>query len=164
MLWSRCVRMGQQSKQIGAKSDENLSQNYENLVSGRPETILCRWLRQGRVWWERGHGFGWTFGRKGNPKLVFLEIPKIENGTQIQPFSKDRHQGPLKTVPGSGFEKPMKTRSGMIGFIWSKTIKNIKEWSLFLILGHSQKLWKNDAKGDPKSHVFFWSKMATWTF
>ena len=46
-----------------------------------------------------------SFGGKGGPKGAFLEIPKIGNGTKIQLFSKDRHRDPLKTVPGSGFEK-----------------------------------------------------------
>ena len=46
--------------------------------------------------------------RKWCPKGTFLKSPKIENGTKIKFFNKDRHQDPLKTVPGSGFEKTMK--------------------------------------------------------
>ena len=42
-----------------------------------------------------------------------------------------------------------------------KPLKSIETQILFLILGHSKKQWKNYAKGDLKSHVF-WSKMATW--
>ena len=41
-----------------------------------------------------------------------------------------------------------------------KPLQSIEKQTLFLILGHSQKLLKNDAKGDLKSHVFG-SKMAT---
>ena len=50
-------------------------------------------------------GFLSRFSRKCRPKGAFLEIPKIENGTKIQLFSKDRHRDPLKRDPGSGFEK-----------------------------------------------------------
>ena len=42
-----------------------------------------------------------------------------------------------------------------------KPLKSIEKQTLFLILGHSKKQWKNDAKGDLKSHVLG-SKMATW--
>ena len=42
-----------------------------------------------------------------------------------------------------------------------KPLKSIEKQTLFLILGHSQKQWKNDAKGDLKSHALE-SKMATW--
>ena len=52
------------------------------------------------------------FGGKGNPKGALLEMPKIENGTKIKLFSKDRHQDPLTTVPGSGFEKYTRSENG----------------------------------------------------
>jgi hypothetical protein len=42
-----------------------------------------------------------------------------------------------------------------------KPLKSIEKQTLFLILGHSKKLWKNDTKGELKSHVLG-SKMATW--
>ncbi len=42
-----------------------------------------------------------------------------------------------------------------------KPLKSIEKQTLFSIFGHSNKLWKNDAKGDLKSHVLG-SKMATW--
>jgi hypothetical protein len=41
-----------------------------------------------------------------------------------------------------------------------KPLESIEKQTLFLILGHSQKRRKNDAKGDVTSHAF-WSKMAT---
>ena len=46
----------------------------------------------------------WYFGQR-LPKGVFLETPDIENGTQIDQRRQDRHQDPLKKLPGSGFGK-----------------------------------------------------------
>ena len=47
------------------------------------------------------------------------------------------------------------------GFDGPKPLKSIEKQTLLLIFCHSQKWWKNNAKGDFESHVF-WSKMATW--
>ena len=90
---------------------------------------------------------------------------KIENGTQNQLFRKVRRWDPLKTVLGSGFEKTWKNYEKSMGksmvFDDPKPLKIIEKQTLFLILGHSKKQWKNYAKGDLKSHGFG-SKMATW--
>ena len=90
---------------------------------------------------------------------------KIENGTKIKLFKKVRRWDPLKTFPGSGFQKTWKSYEKNIGksmvFDGPKPLKSIEKQTLFLILGYSKKQWKNDAKGDLKSHVFR-SKMATW--
>ena len=43
--------------------------------------------------------------RKWYPKDALLKIMKIENCTKIKLFIKTQHLDPLKTVPGSGFEK-----------------------------------------------------------
>jgi hypothetical protein len=74
----------------------------QNKMSGRrcSEKFGSRSVSGRKVPKKNGH-----FSRKGGQKGAFLEIPKIENGTKIQLFSKDRHRDPLKTVPGSGFEK-----------------------------------------------------------
>ena len=54
-------------------------------------------------------------GRKGRPKGAFLKTMKIENGTKNQLFLKVRRWDPLKTVPGSGFEKRLKMYEKTIG-------------------------------------------------
>jgi hypothetical protein len=41
------------------------------------------------------------YARKCRPKGAFLEITKIENGTNIDQWWQDRHRDPLKTVPGA---------------------------------------------------------------
>jgi hypothetical protein len=52
----------------------------------------------------------------------------------------------------------METNQKPIGNHWFwlrfKPLKIIERQKLFLILGHSQKLWKNDAKTNLKSHIF----------
>ena len=54
------------------------------------------------------------FCEKGSPKGAFLEIPNIENGTKTARWRQDRHRDPLKTVPGSGFEKTSKINENLI--------------------------------------------------
>ena len=51
----------------------------------------------------------YPLGEKGSPKVYFLEIPKIENVTKIDQWRQDRHQDPLKTLSGNGFEKHEKS-------------------------------------------------------
>ena len=75
--------------------------NYFGFVKSRVAA------RSGPVWNSRC--FLETFVWKGSPKGAFLETLKIENGINIQLFIKIRHGDPLKTVPGSGFEKTFKT-------------------------------------------------------
>ena len=122
--------------------------------------------RQGRSPYFEVLGFWRLLGQKGRPKGAFMKIMKIGNGTQIQLFRKVRRWDPLKTFPRSGFENTWKIYEKTIGkqmvLDGPKPLKSIEKQTLFLILGHySQKLWKNNAKGDLKSHVFG-SKMATW--
>ena len=68
---------------------------------------------------------------------------KIENCTQNQLFRKVRRWDPLKTVPGSGFEKTLKIYQKTIGksmdFDGLKPLKSIEKQTLFLTLGHSKK-------------------------
>ena len=68
---------------------------------------------------------------------------KIENGTQNQLFRKVRRWDPLKTVPGSGFEKTRKIYEKMIGkslvFDGPKPLEIIEKQTLFLILGSFKK-------------------------
>ena len=45
-----------------------------------------------------------SFGGTSDPKPAFLEIPKTENGTKTVRWRQDRHQDPLKTLHGNGFE------------------------------------------------------------
>ena len=65
---------------------------------------------------------------------------------------------PSKNIPRERFWKNMKIDEQMIGNPMVpddlKPLKSIQKHSLFLMLGHSHKWWKNDAKGDLKSHVF----------
>ena len=81
---------------------------------------------------------------------------KIENGTKNQLFIIGRRLDPLKTVPGSGFEKAFKIYEKIIGksmvFDGLKPLKSIEKQTLFLTSGHSKKQWKIDAKMTPKSH------------
>ena len=101
-------------------------------------------------------GFWRLLEQKGCPKDAFLKIMKIGNGTQIQLFRKVRCWDPLKTVPGSGFEKTLKINEKTIGksmvFDGLKPLESIEKQTLFLTLGHSKKQWKIDAKMAPKSY------------
>ena len=105
-------------------------------------------------------GFWRLLGRKGRPKDAFLKTMKIEKVTKNQLFIIGRRLDPLKTVPKSGLEKTFKIYEKTIGkskvFDGLKPLKSIEKQTLLLILGHSHKRWKTDAKGDLKSHVF-WS-------
>ena len=102
---------------------------------------------------------------KRSSKGAFLKTMKIEHGTKNQLFRKVRRWDPLKTVPGNCFEKTWKIYEKTIGksivLDGQKPLENIEKQTLFLILGHSKKLWKKDTKGDLKSHGFGF-KMATW--
>ena len=75
---------------------------------------------------------------------------KIEDGTKIQLFIIGRRWDPLKTVPGSGFEKTLKIDEKTIGksmvFDGLKPLKSIEKQTLFLILG----IQKNNKKTMPK--------------
>ena len=68
---------------------------------------------------------------------------KIGNGTKNQLFIIGRRWDPLKTVPGSGFEKTLKIDEKTIGksmvFDGLKPLKSIEKQTLFLTLGHSKK-------------------------
>jgi hypothetical protein len=68
---------------------------------------------------------------------------KIEDGTKIQLFIIGRRWDPLKTVPGSCFEKTLKIDEKTIGksmvFDGLKPLKSIEKQTLFLTLGHSKK-------------------------
>ena len=93
-------------------------------------------------------------GRKWCPKGAFLKTMKIENGTQIKLFMKVQHLDPLKTVPGSGFEKTLKIDEKTIGksmvLDGPKPLKHIEKQTLFLILGHSKNNEKISKKGSQK--------------
>jgi hypothetical protein len=88
-----------------------------------------------------------------------LKIIQIENGTKIQLFIIGRRWDPLKTVPGSGFEKTLKIYTKTIGksmvFDGLKPLKSIGKQTLFLTFGHSK---KNNEKTIPKrtSKVMCW--------
>ena len=73
-------------------------------------------------------------------KRCLLKTMKIENGTKNQLFTTVRRWDPLKTVPGSGFEKTRKIYEKTIGksmvFDGPKPLNNIEKLTLFLILGH----------------------------
>ena len=103
-----------------------------------------------------GLGFWSLLGRKSRPKGAFLKTMKIGNDTQIQLFIIGRRWDPLKTVPGSGFEKVLKNDEKTIGksmvFDGLKPLKSIEKQTLFLTLGHSKKQWKIDTTMAPKSH------------
>jgi hypothetical protein len=81
---------------------------------------------------------------------------KIENCTKNQFFIIGRRLDPLKTIPGSGFEKTLKDDEKTIGksmsFDGLKPLKSIDKQTLFLALGHSKKHRKIDAKMASKSH------------
>jgi len=104
--------------------------------------------RQGRSPYFGGLGFWRPAARKWCPKGAFLKTMKIENGTQKHFFIKVRRWDPLKTVPGSGFEKTWKIEEQTIGksmvFDGPKPLKDIKKQTRFLILGRWKKGWKND--------------------
>ena len=90
--------------------------------------------RQEAVRWEAGGVLGRLLGRKYDPKGVFLKTMKIENGTHKQVFITVRHRDPLKTVPGSSFEKNnAKTIGKSIGFDGPKPLKSIEKHKRFLI-------------------------------
>ena len=79
----------------------------QNSIKQQKKTMF----RKGRFKERSGRtkfGFLSKFARKCRPKDGFLEIPKIENCTKLQLFSKDRHRDPLKTLPESSFEKTLK--------------------------------------------------------
>jgi hypothetical protein len=80
---------------------------------------------------------------KRSSKDAYLKTMKIENGTKNQLFIIGRRLDPLKTVPGSGFEKTLKIYEKTIGksmvFYCLKPLKSIEKQTLFLILGHSKK-------------------------
>jgi len=98
---------------------------------------------------------------------------KIEDGTKIQLFIIGRRWDPLKTVPGSCFEKTLKIYEKTIGksmvLYGLKPLKSIEKQTLFLTLGHSKnneksmpkwlpKVMKNRAKwspGAPRIDLFF---------
>ena len=118
--------------------------------------------RKGRSPYFGGLGFWSLLGRKGRPKGAFLKTRKIENGSKNKLFIIGRRLDPLKTVPGSGFEKIFKIDEKTIGksmvFDGLKPLKSIQKQTLFFTLGHSKKQWKINAKMAPKSHEK-WSKM-----
>jgi hypothetical protein len=64
-------------------------------------------------------------------------------GLATKLFRKVRCWNPLKTVPGSGFEKTLKIYEKTIGksmvFDGLKQLKSIEKLTLFLTLGHSKK-------------------------
>ena len=95
----------EKSDKILSKAVENLPTIDENLVSGRHWTILGGRWRQGRFKYRSGVPLCDVFGGKVGRRGGFLEIPNIENGTKTARWRQDRHRDPLKTVPGSGFEK-----------------------------------------------------------
>jgi hypothetical protein len=68
---------------------------------------------------------------------------KIEMGTKNELFIIGRRWDPLKTIPGSGFEKTLKIDENTIGkstvFDGLKQLKSIEKQTLFLTLGHSKK-------------------------
>ena len=117
--------------------------------------------RKGRSPYFGGLGFWRLLGRKGRPKGAFLKTIKIENGTKKQLFRKVRRWDPLKTVPGSCFEKTWKIYEKKIGksmvFDGPKPLESIEKQTLFLILGHSKKHEKTIPKGTSKV-MFFGSK------
>ena len=69
-------------------------------------------------------------------------------------FQKEWCWDPLKTVPGSSFEKTLKIYEKTIGksmfFDGLKPLKSIEKQTLFLILGHSKK------RPNGTSKVMFW--------
>ena len=97
-------------------------------------------------------------GRKLCSKDAFLKILKIENNTQNQLFRKVRRWDPLKTVPGSCFEKTLKTDEKTIGksmvFDGLKPLKSIEKQTLFLILGHSKRTMKKLYQRGPQKLCF----------
>ena len=99
--------------------------------------------RKGRSPYFGGLGFWRLLGRKGHPKGALLTTMKIENGTQNQLFRKVRRWDPLKTVPGSGFEKTWKIYEKTIGksmvLDGPKPLKIIEKQRLFSIWSHSKK-------------------------
>ena len=94
-------------------------------------------------------------GRKGCPKGAFLKTMKIENGTKNKFFRIFRHWDPLKTLPGSGFEKTWKYMKNIWKsmFWWSKAINTYWKTSTFLdFLSFTKTIKKT--KGT--SQVMFW--------
>ena len=78
-------------------------------------------------------------------------------------FLKSSALGPSKNGHGEKqtWNNDEKTIGKSIFFDGPKPLKSILKLTLFLILGHSKKQWKNDVKGDLKSD-FWGSTMATW--
>ena len=113
--------------------------------------------------WKAGSRKGRTpyFGGLGFGRLLGCLFEKHENWKwhQKPTFYKSSALGPSKNGPGERFwkniEKLWKNYRKINCFWWSKTIaKYCKKPILLLISGHSKRQWKNDAKGDLKSHVF----------
>ena len=48
---------------------------------------------------------GALVAESGRPKVAFLKIQRIENGTQSKFFIRDRQRDPLKTIHVDGCEK-----------------------------------------------------------
>ena len=83
---------------------------------------------------------------KGGPKGAFLKILKIVNGTTNQLVINVRRWDPLKTVPGTGFEKhetSMKIDGKMTGSLWSEAIK---KYLICFFRSFTQMMNKSDAK------------------
>ena len=76
----------------------------------------------GKTAWPNS-AFWWKTSSK---RCFLMKIMKIENGTKITLFMKVQHLDPLKTFPGSGFEKTWKIDENIIGkpmvFLWSRNI------------------------------------------
>ena len=107
-----------------------------------------------------------SFLQKMVSKRYLFENHKNRKWHQHQTFHKSSALGPSKDGLGERFWTNMKNRwtiNRKISIVFDdpKPLKSIEKQTLFLISGHSQKRWKNDARGDLKSHVFL-SKMATW--
>ena len=135
------------------------AQRLHNYYGLRKSRVDSRTVRPGkaRTFWDHFARKCWSNGR-------FLDFLKIGNGSKINPCRQDRHRDPLKTVPGSGFEKTWKNNEISIEnerFLMAKIYWKCRTVIDFMVLGHSQKWWKNDAKRDLTNHVF-WMKIATW--
>ena len=118
------------------KSDENPSKIspksmkiWSRGVSGPFWAQVAPRSVQGRSPYFGVLDFWSSFGGKGSPKGIFLEIPKIGNGTKIDQLRQDRRLDPLKMLFLEGSDKymknPRKTNQKRRGFGREKHAKTM---------------------------------------
>ena len=102
-------------------------------------------------------GFFGAFVAEDGVQKVPFKIHENRKWHPNQTFHKNSALGPSRNGSRERFWQNMKKQwkhyQKINCFSWSKTSENkLKNIFFFLILGHSNKQWKNDPKRVPKSH------------